>query len=196
MAALALQPFIPVEQLLRDPLAVAERNPLTCCKVYYGAVSTLGVLIWSAAAACCLFAALVIWRRGAASAVLPFLLFGGLLTGLLALDDQFLVHENILPAFGLPEAAAYSLYAVLGLALLGCGRRIFMHSNWPLFVIAGGLLASSILIDQIFHNDERWRLLLEDGVKFAGIIAWSTFFITTSLALIERAYAADDREAE
>ena len=102
MAAVVLQPWIDPADLLRDPLAVAELKPAECCKVYYGAVSNLGVLLWTAGAAIALFGAGLALALGRPAGEAGLLLAAGMLTGFLAIDDLFLVHENVLPAFGVP----------------------------------------------------------------------------------------------
>ncbi|MEM8688995.1 MAG: hypothetical protein AAGF81_16810, partial [Pseudomonadota bacterium] len=53
----AFQPWIDPADLFRDPLAVAELKGTACCKVYDGAISSLGIIGWMAPAAVSLFVA-------------------------------------------------------------------------------------------------------------------------------------------
>ena len=53
----AFQPWIDPADLFRDPLAVAELKGAACCKVYDGAISSLGIIGWMTPAAISLFAA-------------------------------------------------------------------------------------------------------------------------------------------
>ncbi len=184
MAAVGAQPWIDPADLLRDPIAVAELKGTQCCKIYYGAVSNLGVMIWTSGAAVCLFAAAVLAARpdGMRRAVFPFL--AGVLTGVLALDDLFMLHDHALPHFGVPQPAVYATYAAMGLAyLLVCWRTI-LQSHYGLFVVAAGLLAASAGIDWLIHNDELWRLMVEDGAKWVGLCAWVGFHVVACWALL------------
>jgi hypothetical protein len=180
MSVVATQPWIDPAMLLRDPLAVAELVPAGCCKVYYGAVSSLGVLLWAAGAAICLFAACLVLALRRGFYALAFLVSGGLLTGFLAIDDLFLVHENVLPAFGVPEPVTYGAYLAAGLGYLAVSWRQIMAHDYALFFAAAGLLVLSAMIDWQFHSEHPLRIVLEDGAKFAGIFAWVTFHATAA----------------
>lgn len=184
IAGVAVQPWIDPADLLRDPLAVAELRQPECCKVYYGAVSNLGVLMWMGGAAVCLFAAAVIVTQGLRPGAVVFLAAAGLLTGFLAIDDLFLVHENVLPAFGVPEPVTYAAYGMLGLAYLATSWREILNHN--VFLLAAGvvLLGTSVTIDWLVHSDHPLRIVLEDGAKLTGIAAWVGFHVTAAWALL------------
>ena len=116
MTVVAMQPWVDAADLLRDPLAVAELKGANCCKVYYGLVSNTGVVLWMACSAVCLFSAAVLAQsRGLAPETIAFTA-AGLFTGFLGADDLFLVHENVLPAFGIPQPVTYGVYG-----LIACG---------------------------------------------------------------------------
>lgn len=185
MVLVWLQPWVAPGDLLRDPLAVAEMHP-DCCKVYYGAVSNLGVLTWTAGAAISLFAALILSSYGEQMKRIAFFLSAAFLTGFLAMDDLFLVHENVLPAFGVPEPVTYAAYASLGLAYLCVFWRNILENRYWMFIVAGGLLATSVTIDWFVHSDHPLRILLEDGAKLSGIFAWTTFHILAAISAITR----------
>lgn len=185
MLAVAFQPWVPAGDLLRDPLAVAEMRE-DCCKVYFGAVSNLGILIWISGAAACLFGAAVLFARRQFSHGGLFLLSGGLFTGFLALDDMFLIHENVLPAFGVSQPVTYGAYGLLGLAYLAIGWRQIFANRFVLFGLAGGLLACSVMIDWLIHDESATRILLEDGAKLIGICAWTAFHALAAINLVLR----------
>lgn len=174
MLGVAFQPWVPPGDLLRDPLAVAEMTD-NCCKVYFGAVSNLGIVLWMAGASVCLFAAAVIVTADRSDVMARFLLAGGLLTGFLGFDDLFLIHENVLPAFGVPEIVTYGAYGLLGLGYLVFFRRQVFANRFAMFGAAGALLAVSVTIDWVIHSDAAWRILLEDGAKITGIAGWTAF---------------------
>ena len=182
LTAAAMQPFVPIDRLLRDPIAVIAMSG-QCCHVYDGAISSLGVLIWCGAAAICLFTALVFFVREGLSLRTQFMAIAGVFTAVLTLDDLFMLHDHVLPEYGVPQLLTYATYAGLALAYLVLMRREIMRHDVFLFVAAGALLATSILIDQVFHNDSVVRLLLEDGAKFVGICVWATFHIDAALRM-------------
>lgn len=190
MAIIWLQPYIDPALLLRDPLAVAELRGADCCKVYYGAVSNLGILIWISGAAVSLFGAvllLTIRRRGNLpndDAELSFLLVGGLLTAVLSFDDMFLVHENVLDFFGIPQIVTYGAYASLALAYLWTSWAVIKRSGLRWFLCAGGFLALSVLIDIAPFEGERLRIVVEDGAKLIGICAWTGFHLLATWSIL------------
>jgi hypothetical protein len=182
-AIVGLQPWLPVFELLRDPLAVAE-GVTVCCETHYGAVSNLGSMIWAAGAAVCLFTAACLWLGRREPKTMRFMLCAGLLTGLLGADDLFLIHDHVLPAVGVPQMAIYAVYGMLGFGFLAVFLRpILAHAGW-LFLLAGGALAASIAVDQFIENEAVWRILLEDGLKFAGLWAWCLFFTVRAAAVL------------
>ena len=186
LAAAWFQPWVPVADLLRDPLSVAEMSQ-DCCGLYYGALSNLGVLIWMGAAAACLFAALLVLVTGGWSPAAAFLIYGGLLTGLLTVDDLFLLHDYILPHFGVPQLLVYAAYGAVALGyLLLFARQILQHGAVA-FLFAGSLLAASVGIDQVIHSDAPIRIFAEDGAKLMGIIVWTGFHVRAALTICVQA---------
>jgi hypothetical protein len=189
MAAVAMQPWIDPGDLLRDPLAVAEMRQPLCCKVYYGAVSNLGVLLWTCGAAVCLFAAAVVIAQRLPAQRAIFLISASLLTGVLAIDDLFLVHENVLPALGVSQPVTYGAYGALGLAYLAVSWREILRHKVSLLAAAVVLLGTSATIDWVFHSDHPLRILLEDGAKLTGISAWVGFHVIAAWAILRGAPA-------
>ena len=112
LAVVGLQSRVPIPVLMKDPLAVVPLTQ-TCCHFYYGFISNLGVMLWTAAAAVCLFASLLLFRANRRSEDATFLLAAGVFTGWLALDDLFMIHEDVLPWFGVPQVVTYGAYAAI-----------------------------------------------------------------------------------
>lgn len=133
LAAVLLQPFAEPKWMFLDTLAAAEYAP-DCCHVYYGLVSNLGLLLWSGTAAVCLLAGLVFLSVDRRDPFTLFALSAGLLTGWIAIDDMFLVHEKVLPALGVPQTG--SLPPMLG---------------WPVFMLLRAAATSSA------SNGGSWR---------------------------------------
>jgi len=177
-----VQPWVDPAELLRDTLAVAERSN-ACCKVHYGFISTLGVLLWSACSAICLFAAaLAFFGRARREGV--YLLSAGLFSGFLAFDDMFLVHENIIPAFGLSENAVYLVYAGVGVGYLVHAWPQIRAGHFGLLATALALLVTSLLIDVVTSAPALTRLVAEDGAKFIGITAWTAFHVLAAWRIV------------
>ena len=151
-----------------------------CCKVYFGAVSNLGVVTWFAGAGVALFTALVLFTQGTQIKAATFFLAAGLFTGFLAFDDLFLVHENVLPAFGVPQKITYMAYALVAFAYFAFAWRQILANRYRLLVLAMALLGTSVGIDWVIHSDASWRILLEDGAKLTGIFAWTMFHVAAA----------------
>ncbi len=176
LAMIWFQPFFPIAELLRDPLAVAELSK-DCCHVHYGAVSNGGVLIWFSSAAILLFSALVLTSKKGWDQVTRFLTIAGLLTAWLTLDDFFLIHEDVLPKLGVPEPVTYAAYASFGLAYLALSYRQILQHRYVMLGLAMGFLGMSAGIDFLFHSASDLRLFIEDGAKLLGITAWFSFHV-------------------
>ena len=182
LAAVALQPRAPIAYLMKDPLAVFQMSK-ECCHIYYGAVSNLGVMIWTAGAAVCIFAALLLAAIGRRGGETVFLVAAGLFTGWLALDDLFMIHEDLLPLLGVPQPATYLGY--------GCAAATYLYLSWRyilalrplLMALAMGLLGTSVAIDVLVHTEGPVHVFFEDGAKFLGILAWTGFHVTAALDL-------------
>lgn len=192
LAAVLLQPWAEPKWMFLDPLTAAELSG-DCCHTYYGFVSNLGIMLWSATAAVCLFSAILFVAQKRDIALVWFAASAGLLTGWLALDDAFMVHEVVFPSFGIPQNAVLAFYVVLGgLYGLTSWRTIF-RQDWPLLFVAGSALALSMLVDTVFHSLVPSLVYLEDSAKFFGICAWAAFHISALAGLLSTSPIARDR---
>lgn len=183
LAAVWLQTRVPVPVLMKDPLAVAHEAK-TCCHFYYGLVSNLGIMIWSAGAAVSLFAALLLFFADRPRAELQFFAAAAAFTSLLALDDLFMIHEDVLPQLGVPEAVTYGLYAAAAGGYFLLSWRAILALRPALMALALALLGMSVAIDVFFHSENMVRVFVEDGAKFLGISAWTSFHLTAALQVI------------
>ena len=174
---------VPVGDLTRDPALILGGHPLT------GMLSNFGVLLWRATATSCLLSALVLHRRGDTDSVL-FLGAAGLLTGLLMIDDLFMLHDWLLPVYlGIPEPLVYAVYVVLALAYLVCFRRRLRAARTWLLLTAILFFVLSVGSDLVLP-DGPGIYLWEDGTKFLGIISWTLFHIDGCLAALSAASPA------
>jgi hypothetical protein len=171
----ALQPWIEPRWLYLDTTAVGEARG-TCCSVFDGAVSNLGLMLWAGTAAVALFTVFI--KLGAKQACrLEALSFAT--SAMLLIDDAFLVHEIILPTFGVPQTLVIGVIGALSLVYLFAARRRILRSphRWLLY-LGLALFAMSIGIDQVFYSTASWMVVLEDGPKFIGIVCWFLFHLS------------------
>ncbi len=187
LSAVWYQPYIPLGELMRDCLLVAEVSK-DCCHIYYGAVSNLGVLIWAGAAAILFFSAIVVGLLGADQhrGYLVQFVLAGILTTLLCVDDFFLVHDIVLPKLGFSEMLAYAVYAAFALLYVFTARNEILAARWPMFLISIFCLALSVKIDVFMNIDSDFRLLVEDGAKLMGIVAWFSFHAEAAACTLQR----------
>ena len=172
------QPYVDPRWFFLDTLTAVERSG-DCCHVYYGFVSNLGIYIWISTGVVCLFSALLLRDNpNAPRTWWMFALFAGCFTGWLALDDAFLLHDKVMPYFGIPQDPVQWSYAVLAALYAAFAIRVLMHGDFALFLFACGCLGASVLIDQTVHSDSWVRVALEDGAKFLGICCWSGFHLS------------------
>ncbi len=162
---------------------VTDVNSITEMPFYVGAISQLGMLLWAAAAAICLWSAAYLGRAGASPAR-RYVLFAGLLTLALLLDDLFLIHEEVMPEYlGIPEKVFLAGYLVAIVAFLYTNRAEILGSEYLLLGLALALFGASVFLDAIpnrFYDSVYWmpklEKLFEDGFKFAGIATWLVYF--------------------
>ena len=192
-ALVGVQPWVTPDVLFRDPMSVAGGEP------YFGLVSNLGILVWAAAASICLFAGFQLRRNGGDPLHAGFLLWSGVITATLLLDDLFLLHEVVyLSLFGLHETVLFAGYATLIAIYLVRYRNTITDFDPLLLGAALAMFAISIFFDKLtgprapgiidahpaLHFIQpfvTWinpaATLLEDGPKLAGILVWATYLI-------------------
>jgi hypothetical protein len=110
----------------------------------------------------------------------------GLFTGWLCLDDLFMVHEDVLPLFGVPQPATYAAYASFAALYFALAWRHILAARPVLMLLALALLGTSVAIDIIATSESPLHVMTEDGSKFLGILAWTGFHVTAALDLAAR----------
>ena len=165
---------VSIEMLTKDPVAVAD------LPAYTGFVSQLGIFIWAATAAVCLFT-FAIQQRALKRSGGSFLLASGLLTFALGFDDAFLLHEQVLPGFGVDQYVVMVGYMVLVLCYLGYFFRQIWRTDYWLLACALAFFACSVAIDWWDPQIDRSTLFLfEDGAKLIGLVCWAVYFLRLS----------------
>ncbi|MEM8539824.1 MAG: hypothetical protein AAGF25_02610, partial [Pseudomonadota bacterium] len=178
LAVVLIQPWAEPKWMFLDSLTAAELSG-DCCHVYYGFISNLGILLWCGTAAVCFIAGACFYVSNSSSTVTRFAIMASLLTGWLALDDMFLLHELVLPSLGLPQVVVIGIYAILVLGYLGLNWRFIMQQEWWILAVGSGTLSLSVIVDTVFHSLVPVFVYLEDSAKFIGIVSWASFHLLT-----------------
>ena len=159
------------EELFLDPSTVAGRP------WYSGLMSQLGILCWAVAVTAALGASWVAFQTQRPSAG-RFLAAGGLATAVLLLDDLLQLHVTVPPRFGLDQNSAQLLIVVPVVMWLVVFARDLLRTRWSLLVAAQVAFAVSLAVDALIIQDP--NLMVEDGAKFLGVLAWAQYFVMTA----------------
>lgn len=139
-----------------------DSNETTDAPIETGALSRVTLLIWGGAAMGAALVALI-----AADKPTRWM-FGLLALGLagLGVDDALLVHEVVIPEFGVPEKLVLAIWAVLGAAWLARYATRIRGVNRTLGVLALGAFAASLFVDVDVLGHKEW---VEDVFKVIGV---------------------------
>lgn len=184
---------VPIGRFTRDPSSIVELHS------YEGIVSNLGALVWCATATLCLFCAILLLSKDRASQSGAFLLLAGLTTGLLMIDDFFLLHEK-LETFGLSEHLVALLYGGMVVVLIVRYRAQLQQGNFLIFLSALALLGLSAGVDVIEDPVEQWigewRVLFEDGFKFLGLVGWFGYFAPLCFMAVRKELGVEETKKQ
>ena len=184
IALVGLHIGVPLDKFTRDTTAAAGVNPFT------GVISNLGILCWCVSSSVCLFCFFNISdrRNYKINDYTFFLLFFGLTTLALLLDDLFLFHEVIAPkVLNIPEELVLLGYGITVLYGIFRFKKIIWHTEWIILTMAFVCFTLSITID--FFEEFITvidSIFLEDSFKFLGIISWVYYFVLASFQIEKR----------
>ena len=146
-----------------------------------GMISNIGILLWGAAASICLFTTFLENINTESS---KLVLLGGIFSGLLCIDDLFLLHDRYIG----PDFLNLT-YLSISILLLVKFRRILKKIGLFNFVISILFLGLSIFFDgviqQIFNQSYELTQLFEEGFKFIGIACWLNFWCKASSSALK-----------
>jgi hypothetical protein len=180
VAAISEYFHVPVSKFTRDPTQILNGHPFT------GILSNIGILFWCSTAAICFFSAAIQWKSKRSES-LKFLLFSGMISLLLLLDDLFLLHEIIFPKYlFLTETTVYLVYIFIIIIYLVKFKHDILKADYMLLYFALGFFSLSIFSD-VFLMEENYIFLLEDGFKLFGIVSWFLFFVRTCFGKTQEA---------
>lgn len=162
---------IPPALLLRDAATTSNHSP------FLGLGSNLGAFCLATASSIAIFSAILLKDKRHFS---KLLLWPGLFSLLLFMDDFFMLHEQGF-FVGVREQIVFAFYGVLfisiSIAIIGSS----INFDFRTLLASAIFFALSILVDAIQSFwDSPWRIYCEDGFKFMGIVSWTIFLIQTS----------------
>lgn len=164
---LSLSGFTLVE-ILRDPAQITKQSS------FLGFVSTIGTWLWVAAASICFFR-IATYDAPAKDRYRRLLVLCAWFSLWLGFDDFFLIHDRYVT-----EGILFPLYAIFVITLLVRHRAMILRIDGFAFVMAGGMLAMSVMVDavqEILPMPYGYSQLLEEGFKFIGAAAWLYFCV-------------------
>jgi hypothetical protein len=135
---LTMQRDVPAHDLMADTASI------TNVPTYIGLVSNLGILVWGATVTICVFTMALLGRQ---SSWFSFFAGSAGLTLLLLLDDQFMIHDRVLPHNNIPEVVYIAFYGLVCLAYTVAFWRFFRQTDYVLLLIAVALLGFSVAVD-------------------------------------------------
>lgn len=156
-----------VMQILQDPAQQSGESS------FLGFISNVGIWLWVASAAICLFHATVTTAMPAEARSRELLALLGAFSLLLAVDDFFMIHDRYIP-----QRRVFLAYAVIASLLLLRHRERILRVDGFAFLFAVSLLAASVFTDLIQTGlpfEPSLVQLAEEGFKFCGAAAWLYF---------------------
>ena len=152
------------DNLSREPQVVLDG------KLWVGALSNLGPLVWMAGAT---FAAIG-WMTTSDRQEQRMFGVATVLGAALLIDDFFLFHDWVGYHSKLLERGIVVGYLVGMVGLLVLFWRTMGSLSSAGILVTLGLLALSVALDELFNSLDQ---LFEDGAKFLGICTWTTIWV-------------------
>ncbi|MFD2237504.1 hypothetical protein [Aureimonas populi] len=171
--------------LYRDTIAIG-RLPL-----HSGLLSNIGCMLMTAAASCALFAYASL--DAAHRQKNRFLLWGGVVSAIFAVDDFLLLHDGYFGRIGIPEEVTQITYAVFMAAWIVYFHRRLLATGVQAVIILGLALfglGASAGIDVVLEKIVPAVGVLEEPMKQWGFFFWLAFFAVAGRDAIFGASAA------
>ncbi len=164
-----------IREILRDPAQLSGESSLL------GFLSNIGIFLWVSSIAVSFFCALIM-RKLSKSSDIELLVLIGALSFILAIDDFFMIHDRFIN-----ERIIYLMYAVFAIALLVRHFNKIIKIDGFAFMLAGLLLALSILTDILQYSiplSYDFQQIIEEGFKFIGAATWLYFSCSVAAYII------------
>lgn len=165
---------VPINRLTQDPTIIGGLS------VYAGFLSQVGIFFWSASATMCFSSVILLSGREKQHELKRFLLVSGLLTLLLGLDDAFLLHESVLPYFGIPQIFVLGSYVVFVMLYLFRFYPVILQTEYRLMAFALSFFGISVMLD-VLNPPGINPFFFEDGAKLIGLVSWLAYFFLVGI---------------
>jgi hypothetical protein len=165
----------PIRMLVKDPAELKNFPP------YIGMLSNWSVILWTVAAAICLFSAVLLRQQKAPEATFKFIAVSGGFSLLLGIDDLYMLHDQLfLRMFHMPEIFFYILYFFAFAVYLAYFTPQILKYDYLLFMAA---LLFFVFSRQFFIRLPYFGQFISTGdmLKYFGIVFWLAFFYRTAL---------------
>jgi hypothetical protein len=164
---------IKMAHISRDPAHLAD------FPIYYGLLSNIGILIWTAGASVALFSSFLLSAGKGRS----LLRWAGILTLILTVDDFFLLHDAVFPGVLHIDGLYLYLFYLLAFPLffLLHLRFILEQTEYKILALGLFLLGTSVLMDlELLPGG----IDVEDSFKIAGMATFAYYWILSSFQLL------------
>ena len=167
-----------LSQLTRDTAAVREG------KLYDGLLSNLGIMVWASATALSFFGAVHVSNDDRRKEWFPFLLYTGIFSLILMLDDTFMFHEELFPEYlNVRESIVYGAYIVIAGVYFGTFSLRILRTNYMFLLVSLFFFGISMSMDKLLQYTDT-ETYLEDSAKFMGIVFWLGYHSQTLSQII------------
>jgi hypothetical protein len=152
---------------------------------YTGALSNLGIILWSATAAIMLFSAAHLYQNTVQRRAALMTLLFGLLTTLLCFDDTYQFHEKAFSGIiYVPEELIYMFYLTCIVVIATVCRVVVVTTPFIIGITAMAFFGISILIDELNLPSGKHDAFVEDSFKFIGIVLWTVYHFKSAFGFI------------
>ena len=174
--------------IANEPYSVFTKEPVEqlggILEPYYGVLAHLTWFLWVAGGTAAVLATVILRKVTPSDRRAGFLLTSALLTATLLADDFLLLHDRVLPHFGIPEEVLYVTYGSAFLVLLRWFRSELVERDMLLALAAGSFWAVSLGFDFLQEHFGWHAHVFEDGSKMVGTALWATFLVRRSFGAI------------
>lgn len=174
------QKDISLDTFTKDPVAFLD------APFYIGFFSNIGIMIWSGAVMICWFTAFRVRNSAQQKEDFLFMVFSGVISLMMTLDDLFQLHELVFPRYlAVSENMVYVTYLNIFLLYFLRFRNRILRSEYIVYVLAFFFLGLSTIIDILPLPIEK-DTFLEDAIKLVGIVSWFIYFFRTGNEILDR----------
>ncbi len=157
-----------------SPISIIRDLAQTCNQsLGVGFISNLGVILW-VGISFILFFALKNFNLGNSS-YKKFIVSGFILSGLLALDDFFLIHDKYIT-----QEFIFLFYLIFSIYILKKFIQQILLIDRYHFFLSYALFSFSIIVDivlqNLFPSVLIYSQIIEEAFKFSGICCWFIFW--------------------